>query len=32
VPPGIGPSLIETETRKQYGEIRAEILKRAQTR
>jgi uncharacterized membrane protein len=32
VPPGIGPSLIESETRKQYGEIRAEILKRAQTR
>ena len=29
VPPGIGPSLIEAETRKQYGEIRAEILKRA---
>jgi len=32
VPPGIGPSLIEAETRKQYGEIRAEILKRAQAR
>lgn len=32
VPPGIGPSLIEAETRKQYGEIRAEILKRAQSR
>jgi hypothetical protein len=32
VPPGIGPSLIETETRKQYGEIRTEILRRAQSR
>jgi hypothetical protein len=32
VPPGIGPSLIEAETRKQYGEIRAEILRRAQSR
>jgi hypothetical protein len=32
VPPGIGPALIEAETRKQYGEIRAEILKRAQSR
>jgi len=32
VPPGIGPSLIEAETRKQYGEIRAEILKRAAKR
>jgi len=32
VPPGIGPALIEAETRKQYGEIRAEILKRAQPR
>jgi hypothetical protein len=29
VPPGIGPSLIEAETRKQYGEIRSEILRRA---
>jgi hypothetical protein len=28
VPPGIGPALIEVETRKQYGEIRAEILRR----
>jgi hypothetical protein len=32
VPPGIGPSLIEAETRKQYGEIRAEIERRAQAR
>ena len=29
VPPGIGPALIEAETRKQYGEIRAEIVRRA---
>jgi len=29
VPPLIGPALIEEETRKQYGEIRAEILRRA---
>ena len=29
VPPVIGPALIEMETRKQYGEIRAEILRRA---
>lgn len=29
VPPGIGPALIESETRKQYGEIRDEILRRA---
>ncbi len=29
VPPGIGPALIEAETRKQYGEIRAEIERRA---
>jgi hypothetical protein len=28
VPPGIGPALIEAETRKQYGEIRREILRR----
>jgi len=28
VPPVIGPSLIEMETRKQYGEIRDEILRR----
>jgi hypothetical protein len=32
VPPGIGPALIEAETRKQYGEIRAEIARRAQAR
>ena len=29
VPPVIGTALIETETRKQYGEIRDEILRRA---
>ena len=29
VPPIVGPSLIEGETRKQYAEIRAEILRRA---
>lgn len=29
VPPVIGTSLIEAETRKQYGEIRDEILRRA---
>ena len=29
VPPGIGPALIEAETRKQYGEIRDEIERRA---
>jgi hypothetical protein len=28
VPPGIGPALVEVETRKQYGELRAEILRR----
>jgi polyketide cyclase/dehydrase/lipid transport protein len=28
VPPAIGPVLIEDETRKQYGEIRDEILRR----
>lgn len=28
VPPVIGPALIEMETRKQYGELRAEILRR----
>jgi hypothetical protein len=32
VPPGIGPAMIEAETRKQYGEYRAEILRRAQSR
>lgn len=29
VPPFIGPAVIEAETQKQYGEIRAEILRRA---
>jgi hypothetical protein len=29
VPPVVGPALIEGETRKQYAEIRAEILRRA---
>lgn len=28
VPPIVGPAMIESETRKQYGEIRAEILRR----
>jgi hypothetical protein len=28
VPPIIGPALIESETRKQFGEMRAEILRR----
>lgn len=28
VPPVIGPALIESETRKQYGELRDEILRR----
>ena len=28
VPPVIGPSAIEAETRKQFDEIRAEILRR----
>jgi hypothetical protein len=32
VPPGIGTALIEAETRKQYGEIRREIVRRAQSR
>ena len=32
VPPVIGPALIEGETRKQFGEIRAEILRRAARR
>ena len=31
VPPGLGPMLIEAETRKQYGEIRDEIERRAGT-
>jgi hypothetical protein len=30
VPPIIGPALIEAETRKQFGEIRAEILRRSE--
>jgi hypothetical protein len=30
VPPVIGPAMIEAETRKQYGDLRAEILRRAQ--
>jgi hypothetical protein len=29
VPPGIGPALIEAETRRQYADIRNEILRRA---
>jgi len=29
VPPFIGPAVIEAETQKQYGEIRAEILRRS---
>ena len=29
VPPVVGPALIEMETRKQYGEIRDEIVRRA---
>jgi hypothetical protein len=28
VPPLIGPAIIATETRKQFGELRAEILRR----
>lgn len=28
VPPGIGPTLIENETRGQFGDMRAEIMKR----
>jgi uncharacterized membrane protein len=32
VPPVIGTGLIEAETRKQYGEIRDEILRRAKAR
>ena len=31
VPPFVGPALIEAETRKQFGEIRAEILRRSAT-
>jgi hypothetical protein len=29
VPPLIGPALIEAETRKQFAEIRTEIVRRA---
>ena len=29
VPPFVGPALIEAETRKQFGEIRSEILRRS---
>jgi hypothetical protein len=32
VPPLLGPALIEAETRKQYGEIRDEILRRKPAR
>lgn len=32
VPPIIGPALIEAETQKQFGEIRAEILRRSAMR
>ncbi len=32
VPPVVGPALIEMETRKQYGEIRDEIVRRATAR
>lgn len=32
VPPLIGPAVIEAETRKQFGEIRTEILRRSQRR
>lgn len=32
VPPLIGPALIEQETRKQFGEIRTEILRRSERR
>jgi hypothetical protein len=28
VPPAIGPAMIEAETQKQFGEFRAEILRR----
>jgi ribosome-associated toxin RatA of RatAB toxin-antitoxin module len=31
VPPGIGPSMIESETRDQFGDMRAEILRRKNT-
>jgi hypothetical protein len=32
VPPVVGPALIEAETRKQFGEIRTEILRRSERR
>ena len=32
VPPLVGPMLIEDETRKQYGEIRDEIMRRSRTK
>jgi hypothetical protein len=32
VPPIIGPAMIEAETRKQFAEIRAEILRRSERR
>ena len=32
VPPLVGPALIEAETRKQFGEIRTEILRRSERR
>jgi hypothetical protein len=32
VPPLIGPAMIEAETRKQFGEIRTEILRRSERR
>jgi carbon monoxide dehydrogenase subunit G len=30
IPPLVGPSIIESETRKQYAEIRSEVLRRRQ--
>lgn len=32
VPPGIGPTLIENETRDQFADMRAEIVKRKQSK
>jgi uncharacterized membrane protein len=32
IPPIVGPAMIETETQKQYGEIRTEILRRSAAR
>jgi len=29
VPPYIGPAVIEAETRKQFGEVRTEMLRRS---